>query len=233
MKKIVLVVVKLALSVAFMVFLFRRIPMNEVAETLRHASGRGLALAAALMLASNLLGAFQWSRLLGAANIRIPLWKVCAYYHVGLFFNNFLPANIGGDIARVMDASRYGQTRATAVSTVVLDRIIGTVALAGLAVVTTLPAIDRFHFGVLYVALLGFLCISVLMLWGVLHPRVLPAIERALSRIGLKFLKPHLDELALRLAAYRERGRLFGGLLVLATFVQLLRVCARVQNRKR
>ena len=87
-----------------------------------------------------------------------------------------------------------------------------------------LYAIDRFHLGVLYVALLGFLATSVLMLWGVLHPRVLPAIERTLSRIGLRFLKPHLDELSVRLAAYRERGRLFVGLLALATVVQLLRI---------
>jgi len=223
-----LLVAKVLFSLGLFAFLFTRMPFEHVEATLRSADWGGLLAACAVLFASNVLGAWQWHHLLRAVDIKIPFIKVLLYYHVGLFFNNFLPANIGGDIARVMDASRYGQTRATAVSTVVLDRIIGTVALAGLAVVTTLPAIDRFHFGVLYVALLGFLCISVLMLWGVLHPRVLPAIERALSRIGLKFLKPHLDELALRLAAYRERGRLFGGLLVLATFVQLLRVCVHV-----
>jgi hypothetical protein len=32
----------------------------------------------------------------GVVEIRIPYWKVCAYYLVGQFFNNFLPANIGG-----------------------------------------------------------------------------------------------------------------------------------------
>src|SRR5262249_4234081 len=154
--------------------------------------------------------------------------KVLAYYHVALFFNNFLPGNIGGDIARVLDASRHAENRAAALSTVMLDRIIGTVALAGLALVTTLPAIDRFHFGLRYLALVVFFVVSVLALWAILHPRTLPAFERLFSRIGLTFLAPHLDALAARLAAYRGRGRLFTGVLSLAAVVQLLRVFVHV-----
>ncbi len=228
MPKVALVVAKILFSLGLFLFLFTRMPVGDVSATLRAAHWHVLGAAFLVLFASNVLGAWQWRHLLEAVGIRIPFPKVLAYYHVGLFFNNFLPANIGGDIARVMDASRYGETRAAAVSTVVLDRIIGTVALAGVAVITTWPAIDRFHLGVLYLALLGFLGLSVLMLWGVLHPRVLPAIERALSRIGLRFLKPHLDELATRFAAYRERGRLFAGLLSVATVVQLMRICVHV-----
>ena len=105
-----------------------------------------------------------------AVEIRIPFWKVCAYYHVGLFFNNFLPANIGGDIARVLDASRYGPTRAAALSAVMMDRLIGTVALAGLALVTTLPAIDRFHLRWSTSRVVAFFALSVMVLWAVLPP---------------------------------------------------------------
>ena len=228
MKKVLLVVVKLALSVAFMVFLFRRIPAHEVAETLRHASGRGLALAAALMLASNLLGAFQWSRLLGAANIRIPLWKVCAYYHVGLFFNNFLPANIGGDFARVVDASRHSETRAAAFSTVVMDRAIGTLALAGLALVTTLPAIDRFHLSMAYLALVLFFVSSATLVWALLQPQFLALIERVLARIGLGRLKPRLDHLARQFAAFRTRRALMLEVLAIAVVVQVARIGVHV-----
>jgi hypothetical protein len=42
-------------------------------------------------------------------DIRIPFWKVCAC--IGLFFNNFLPANIG-DIARVADKLAARTTKA-------------------------------------------------------------------------------------------------------------------------
>ncbi len=121
-----LLLAKAGLSAALMVWLFRRIPIAELGESLRHASGEWLAAAALLLVFSNLVGSYQWHRLLDMAGIRIPFWKTCAYFHVGLFFNNFLPANIGGDIARVLDAARHGPTRVTAFATVLMDRLIGT-----------------------------------------------------------------------------------------------------------
>ena len=140
-----LLAAKGALSIALFVFLFRtRLDWKDVRLAIGQASPAGLALALGVMLASNILGSFQWNRLLRAVGIDIPFWKVCAYYHVGLFFNNFLPANVGGDFARVLDASRGGaSSRAQAFSTVLMDRMVGTVALGGLALVTTLPAIGE------------------------------------------------------------------------------------------
>jgi glycosyltransferase 2 family protein len=223
-----LLVFKLAISAVMMVFLFSRIPLESLVTTLRHANRLVLVLAWLMLLGSNLLASFQWERLLQAVDIRIPFWKVCAYYHVGLFFNNFLPAGIGMDVARVMDASRYGPNRAAAVSTVVMDRIIGTVALAGLALVTTLPAIDRFHLSLIYGALVVFFASSVLLLWAVFHPGLLPAIERLLARFGLGGLKPHLDELAARFQHFRGRRRLLAGLFVVAVLVQLSRIAVHV-----
>ena len=52
--------------------------------------------ACGLLVLSNLIGAYQWWRLLLAVEIRIPLWKACAYSHVGLFFNNFFEGLFGG-----------------------------------------------------------------------------------------------------------------------------------------
>jgi uncharacterized protein (TIRG00374 family) len=223
-KGILLLGAKIVLSVGLMTFLFSRIPVGKVGDVLRHADRRWLATAAGLMLASNLLGAWQWARLLSAVGIRIPFWKVCAYYHVGLFFNNFLPANIGGDFMRVMDASRYDASRATALSTVLMDRLIGTVALAGLSLVTTIPAIDRFHLRLAYLALVAFFGASVVMIWAVFHPALLPALERLLARIGLSGLKGPLDDLAARLGEYRRQRSLIVQLLLLAAVVQLSRI---------
>ena len=223
-----LLVAKVGLSAGLMVWLFQRIPVASVGETLRHVRGVWLISAALLLIFSNVIGSYQWHRLLGVIGIRIPFWTTFAYFHVGLFFNNFLPANIGGDIARVMDAARHGPTRAAAFSTVLLDRLIGTVALAGLALVTTLPAVDRFHLSMAYAALAVFFAVSVLLLWALFHPALLPAVERALSRVGLGGLKPHLDELAARLQGFRSRRRLMVGLFVVATVTQVSRIGVHV-----
>jgi uncharacterized protein (TIRG00374 family) len=180
------------------------------------------------LFASHLLASYQWSRLLRAAGIDLPLWKVVAYYHVGLFFNNFLPANVGGDLARTLDAARSGSSRPTALSTVLLDRLLGTVALGAVALVTTLPAIDHFHLAAAYAGVVAFFALAVLMLRAVLEPRVLATLERFMARIGLGRFSPALDELSGRLAAFRGERRLLLQLSGVALVVQVMRIGVHV-----
>lgn len=219
---------KMLLSAAVLFVLIRRMPAGQVSAALRSADPAWLGAAAGLLFFSNVLGSYQWGRLLRAVDIQIPFWKVLAYYHVGLFFNNFLPANVGGDIARVVDASRYASTRTAAVATVLLDRMIGTVSLAALALVTTLPALDRFHLTLLYLALVGFFVLSVTVVWAAFHPRALHAIEKRLDRFGLGRLRPAWGELSDRLGHYRGQRALMLQLLAIGLVTQLSRVGVHV-----
>jgi glycosyltransferase 2 family protein len=223
-RHVLFVAAKAIVSAALLLVLFQRIPLDQFANAARGVRPWWLVGAWLLLFGSNLLGAWQWSRLLHVVEIRIPFWKVCAYYHVGLFFNNFLPAGIGGDIARVADASRHGPTKTAALSAVLMDRILGTLAIASLALVTTLPAIDRFHLTLVYLAVVAFFGISVTLVWAVFHPALLPACERLLARVGLGGLSPHLDDLADRLAGFRARRGLFAGLFAVAALTQISRI---------
>jgi hypothetical protein len=215
-------------SIGLFAWLFHNVRWERLAATIEHARPEWLLAAVGLMFASNVLGSYQWGRLLRAAGVELPLWKVCAYYHVGLFFNNFLPANVGGDFARVLDAARSGSTRTTAFSTVLLDRMVGTVALASLAVLTTLPAIDHFHLAMIYLGLLAFFAVTVTMLWAIFHPKLLAVIETLLARVGLGRLKPALDELSDRLQGFRHQRRLFMELFIVALVVQVMRIGVHV-----
>jgi uncharacterized membrane protein YbhN (UPF0104 family) len=109
-----------------------------------------------------------------------------------------------------------------------MDRLIGTLALAGLALVTTLPAVDRFHLSLVYLALAAFFTLCVLVLWALFHPRLLPALERVLGRVGLGALKPPLDELATRLRGFRAQRRLLIELFGIATVTQVSRIGVHV-----
>ena len=228
LRGVLLLLAKTGLSTGLMVWLFRRVPIVDIAEALRHARGEWLAAAALLLIFSNLVGSYQWHRLLDMAGIKIPFWRTCTYFHVGLFFNNFLPANIGGDIARVIDASRHGPTRATAFSTVLMDRLIGTLALAGLALVTTLPAVNQFHLTVVYLSLAMFFALCVLVLWALFHPALLPVLEGVMSRVGLGRFTPPLDELAARLRGFRSQRRLMAVLFGVAAVTQVSRIGVHV-----
>jgi len=217
-------VAKLVLSVGLMAFVLSRVPLERVFDLLRSAKAGWLGAAWLLLVASNVLGAYQWNRLLQAVGLRIPFLRVVAIYHVGLFFNNFLPANIGGDIARVIDASREQPSRAAAFSTVLMDRLIGLVALGGLAVVATLPVLNRFHLSMIYAFLVVFFTVTVTVTWAVLHPAFLVVVERVLARVGLGGLKPRLDSLSRHLGLLRTRRGLMAELTTVAVLVQVSRI---------
>ena len=219
---------KVVISILLFGWLFQRVSWDQVRLTLSHARLEWLVAAFALLVASNVLGSYQWNRLLRVVSIELPFWKVVAYYHVGLFWNNFLPANVGGDLARIADASRAGSTRATAFSTVLLDRMIGTVALGSLAVITTLPAIDHFHLAAVYAGVLGFFLLASAMLWVALHPAAMTWIANTLVSVGLARLRPALEDLRLRMAAFRDQKVLLAQLMVVALAVQVMRIVVHV-----
>jgi len=215
---------KVVVSILLFGWLFRRVQWSQIGPALHNADPRWVWGAAAVLILSHLLASYQWGRLLDAAGIQLPFWKVSAYYFVGQFFNNFLPANVAGDFMRTLDASRSGSTRANALSTVILDRLIGTAALGGVAVVSTLPAIDRFHLAAAYAGVVAFFVVSVVMLRAMLEPSVLAAVERLLARIGLSRLSPSLDRLSGSLVEFRNRKRLLLELLSVALVVQIMRI---------
>ncbi len=227
-RTVALLTAKVLVSVLLFAWLFRKLQWSAIGPALRHADPAWVAGAAALLITSHLLASYQWGRLLGAAGIELPFWKVVAYYFVGQFFNNFLPANVGGDLARTLDAARAGSSRSTALSTVILDRLIGTVALGLVAVVATLPAIDRFHLATAYAGVVAFFVLALVMLRAVLDPRVLAALERFMARVGLSRFSPALDQLSGSLAVFRGQRRLLLQVSCVALVVQVMRIGVHV-----
>lgn len=132
--------IKLFISLALIVWLFRRIEVGEVVAMLRGAHPLLVALATVTYLGAILSNTLKWGVLLRAQNVQVP-WRVLVEYtFVGVFFNNFLPANVGGDVMRGYGLARYTQRRADAAVSVVVDRLIGLIALTSMAVVSALVA---------------------------------------------------------------------------------------------
>jgi uncharacterized protein (TIRG00374 family) len=101
-----------------------------------------------LFSASLLLTLCRWQLLTRAQDLPIT-WS--ATFRIGLlghFFNTFLPGSVGGDIIKAAAVAREQDRRATAVATVIMDRILGLWSL------------------VLFVALTGGLCAAFGMFAG-------------------------------------------------------------------
>jgi uncharacterized protein (TIRG00374 family) len=85
-------------------------------------------------------GAWRWQILLISQGRRVSVPHLFGSYMIGLFFNNFLPSTIGGDVVRAAGAKKKGGGTLTEHLTVVLvERMIGlfaTLTFGGLAALT-------------------------------------------------------------------------------------------------
>jgi uncharacterized protein (TIRG00374 family) len=139
-KKALSVTIKVVISVTLILLLFQQREMNlgDIFHQLRNSNEWWLLAGLILFTGSTFLGAIQWRMLLQARNIEIPVSKVISFYYIGLFFNNFLPGYVAGDAFRIYDITKSSGNNSDAVSTVLLDRIIGFIVLTTLALVASL-----------------------------------------------------------------------------------------------
>ena len=129
-------------SVALLAALFWKFGAGSVWGTLRSASPLWLAAGVGLVVLAMLVSAWKWQILLASHGLRVGLGRLFGTYLIGLFFNNFLPSNIGGDVVRVHDVTKLtGQGAATTAS------VIGERLLAGLALALTAAVALLFSVG--------------------------------------------------------------------------------------
>lgn len=124
---------KVIVSVALIAFLFSRVELERVGRAIASANYLYLALALALYFAAITVGCFKWQILLAAQGIEVSLNRLLSYTFVGLFFGNFLPTNVGGDLVRGYDLARHIRGGAEAAISVLVDRLVGLIAFMSMA----------------------------------------------------------------------------------------------------
>mgnify|MGYP001816187446 FL=1 len=207
MKERLSTLLKIAVSLGLIIYLFARMDLVQVSEALKSANYWYLLPAALFFLAAMTNSGLKWYVLLRAQGISVPFRAVLSYTYVGFFFNNFLPANVGGDVMRGYSLARYTDQAAEAAVSVVVDRIIGLMAFMSAAVVATLIAVflmgQENLKGVETAALVGLALIFVG--FSIILSRRTRAVVRRL--FAFRFLAPFAaiyDSLSDALDAYRH-----------------------------
>lgn len=68
---------------------------------------------------------FRWWLLLRTQSIFIRFWAAVRLHFLGLFYNNFMPSSVGGDLIRAWYVTRHTDKRFEAALSVFVDRAIG------------------------------------------------------------------------------------------------------------
>ncbi len=130
-----LIAIKLAVSIVLLAILFSRIDAGRLWASARQASAAWLGVAVIVYLVNVLVSVWRWRLLLHAQDVDVPGRSLLGSLLVSLFFNNFLPSNIGGDVIRIRDTAGPARSKTVAAVVVLTDRVLGLMALGLVAAV--------------------------------------------------------------------------------------------------
>jgi uncharacterized protein (TIRG00374 family) len=130
-------VVGAAISIVALWLVLRSVDLAKTAEVLARADLRWIGLAAVFLSTDLALRALRWQRLLRPiAKVRYP--PMLGYLLVGYLANNVLPARLGELVRSHYLGDREGISRASALGTVVVERVVDLVAVVAIASVALL-----------------------------------------------------------------------------------------------
>lgn len=163
MKQFLGTLLKAVISVGLVALFFMQVDWADILATAQTANVQFLLLAVLMFVISNLLGAVQWHALLELQDIVLPFRQVVVLYFVGVFFNNFMVGNVGGDAVRIYDLKRLTGRGVSGFAATFLDRFIGLFVLSCFSVVTFLCSPNLWQAGlVLPILSLGALLCAIL-----------------------------------------------------------------------
>ncbi len=212
-------------TIALVAFLLAKLPLREVEAAMSHPHWGWLLASLAVYAVSAVLGAWQWALILRGVGIDAGWGEIARLYHIGLFFNNFLPANIGGDAWKILDLGARDGRRAGVLGATMLDRLIGLAALTALACLG-MGAAAVLHVPLPKVALL-MLPIGVLLfaaLAVLLSRRLGGLLVTIARRVGLARLAGPLTHFTDDLARVAPRIGWLNGIFGLSLGIQFLRL---------
>ena len=125
---------KVAASLVFVGFLCRQLDLAELAAQARNVDPAFLALSGLFSFLMVAASTWKWWYLMRLQGFAIPFVRMYRWYFIGYFYSNFLPSNVGGDVARAWLAGRQVQAPGAALVAVFAERFTGMIFLLALAV---------------------------------------------------------------------------------------------------
>jgi uncharacterized protein (TIRG00374 family) len=132
----------IAITIVLLYLVIRQVGADELVAVIRDGDPRQILLAFVIGHLSSIPQALKGQILLRARGHAVPLLDLLKLYFVGIFFNNFLPSNVGGDVVRGYEIGRRIGDAATGMAAVFVERLTGLVVLVAFALIAFLTRLD-------------------------------------------------------------------------------------------
>jgi len=128
----IILLARVLVSAGMLLFLFVRVPRDELATLFSDWSTRDLEwLLGALLLTAGavVLAAMRWRQVLRILELKASLYRLTMLHLAGQFVGNFLPTTVGGDVLRIRRLGRRTGNIPRSFASVVIERLTGWVVL--------------------------------------------------------------------------------------------------------
>ena len=127
---------KFLVSLVLIFYLFYYvIDFSNLVLTIRNVDPKYLGAAFASLIMILLSASYRWKYVIAIKKKHISFVLCTREYLIGAFFNNFLPGSIGGDVVRIVGASREIDSKEIAFSSVIVERVIGLIAMVAIGLI--------------------------------------------------------------------------------------------------
>ena len=172
---------KLAITLVLLFVSLRMIRFDTLLESLRHANYGLLVVAALIIILGGFAGAASWYCMLRTRLPSLGYREVAACHWSGMFFNSFLPSNVGGDVVKGYIVARGQGQIGFVVTSLLVDRVMNLGVLLCIGGFTLLLQLGYPLFAAGFLVLL-----AVLLLGGLASARWLHGKIRRWPRTGLR-----------------------------------------------
>jgi uncharacterized protein (TIRG00374 family) len=120
-------ILRIIIGVGLIVFLLIKLDVVKILFHIKNMEMKFLVYALIPYFFFIIVSAWRWQVLLDYKNMGMSFKNSLIIYFIALFFNNFLPTTVGGDVMRIVYSTKDRKTDALAV--VLADRILGFIGL--------------------------------------------------------------------------------------------------------
>ncbi len=227
-------VLRLAVSVTLLLFLFQAFDATEIAAHLVQLDLRWVLPALLLSVLQIMLLAWRWRFTAARLGVGMPYRHALGEYYLGVFLNQVLPGGILGDVSRAWRHAIVAVRRRSAIHAVVLERVVVQSVMLAVAIASLLaiPALRPGSLGWGWAVPLTF---AALVIGGVGLRQRLPALRAALREFGADARRAFLPApvlliqvgtatlvMAANLIVYVAAARALGSEIPLATLLPLI-----------
>ncbi len=219
MKNLLLTAAKFLISGAILFVLFKSIDTAELYDTAASVNPLSVIFVALLFATVQAISTYRWGSIL-AKDVKLPYRRLLSIYYIGMFFNNFMPTMVGGDIIKGYYLYKETGRGDISLASIFMDRYSG---FSALIIMTTIALILGWSLlegtglhGFLVLLILGYTGISLILWVEYLHRWAM----RALARIHFYGINRRIEEVYTMLMSYRSHRGILLRIFICSAIVQ-------------